>query len=116
MTNVDTWVTAGTGLNPNDSLPGLLGYEVDGHRGEGTPPADAAGLLVVAESPYDLSIGTAWMTYYTTQNSGAGVFATGSIQWSWGLDDYPNTDLHGGTPISQPAQIITQNVLNQFLR
>ena len=52
------------------------------------------------------------MTWYT---SGAGsVFAVGSIQWSWGLDDYNAPALR--TAVSSPeAQMLTSNVLAAFI-
>ena len=45
--------------------------------------------------------------------SGALVFATGSMQWSWGLDDYQAPHLR--TSVLNPAvQQITRNVLARF--
>ena len=52
------------------------------------------------------------MTIYTTPN-GTIVFATGSIQWSWGLDDF-NGEARGSR-LNAQAQQITRNVLGRML-
>jgi hypothetical protein len=102
-----SWICAGTGLQRGDRLPGLLGYEVD-KVDVGSP----ANISVVMASPYVVSGQTryAHLTYYT-HTSGAGVFATGSNQWNWGLDAYApfpeRANVH--------AQTITRNVLDRFL-
>ena len=54
------------------------------------------------------------MTIYTAA-SGALVFATGSMQWNWGLDVYNTPTWH--TPrASEAAQKVTRNVLDRMLR
>jgi len=45
--------------------------------------------------------------------SGAKVFSTGSIQWSWGLDDYGAPELRTSRK-NKNAEIITKNVLEMF--
>lgn len=100
------------------TLPGLLGSEVDGWW-DGTPPVcrnyydplhrtDVTELAVSdfpvltpgtdgcgCPQPGDpmLRAGASRMTVYTAA-SGAQVFATGSMQWNWGLDDYGYRDLY----------------------
>ena len=109
----DHWVFAGTGLRNGDALRGLLGYEVDAMSGGG-PPAIAR----LAHSPFKDqgahgAIRYADMTMYAAE-SGALVFAAGSIQWSWGLDGYNAPAWH--TPrASEAAQRITRNVLDRML-
>lgn len=49
------------------------------------------------------------MTIYTAE-SGTKVFATGTIQWSWGLDDY-NVPALRESRYDKNAEIITHNVL-----
>ncbi|HKR64271.1 MAG TPA: N,N-dimethylformamidase beta subunit family domain-containing protein [Thermoanaerobaculia bacterium] len=104
----DHWVFAGTGLREGDRLPGLLGYEVDRMHGHAPP-----GTVRLAHSPFvatdDGETGFSDMTIYKAA-SGAYVFATGSIQWSWGLDEF-----RGGTRASNAAHQITRNVLNRFI-
>lgn len=107
------WVFAGTGLEPGDVLPGLLGYEVDSVQGRGP-----AGIEILAASPWtalnDASLrGVAHMCL-STARSGAHVFATGSIQWAWGLDDY-NVPALRASRLNAAAQQITRNVLARFV-
>ena len=52
------------------------------------------------------------MTAYVAA-SGAEVFATGSIQWSWGLDDFNAPDLRS-SKLSPATVQITGNVLERF--
>ncbi len=91
-------------------LVGLLGYEVD--RMFGNAPANT---IRIAHSPY-IHHGKrryADMTIYTT-GSGAIVFATGSMQWNWGLDDYNAPRLRPSV-VSADAQAITHNVLYRMI-
>ncbi|MFH1602625.1 MAG: N,N-dimethylformamidase beta subunit family domain-containing protein [Pseudomonadota bacterium] len=106
------WVFAGTGLAAGDTLPGLLGYEVDCVHDRA-----ASRVEILAESPWTALTdatqqGLAHMTIYTAA-SGAIVFATGSIQWAWGLDDYNAPSLRSSR-LSAAAQQITRNVLSRF--
>jgi hypothetical protein len=102
------WVYAGTGLRNGDRLPGLLGYEVDRIFGFGPP-----GVKRVARSPYANGTKFSDMTVYTA-SSGAVVFATGSINWSWGLDDF-NAPALRPVLLNPAAQQMTRNVLARFL-
>ncbi|EHR71529.1 hypothetical protein BurJ1DRAFT_2702 [Burkholderiales bacterium JOSHI_001] len=108
----DHWVFAGTGLANGDRLPGLLGYEVD----RVSDPA-ASTVKILAESPWSKlnepsEQGLSHMSVYTAA-SGALVFATGSIQWAWGLDDF-NAPALRSMRRSAAAEQITRNVLNRF--
>ncbi len=105
------WAFAGTGLGNGDVLPGLLGYEVDAAT-EASPP----GLIRLAHSPFvhgAPGIRHADLTIYQA-SSGALVFATGSMYWSWGLDDYNAPRLHS-IRVSPAAQRVTRNVLSRML-
>ena len=107
------WVFAGTGLQAGAALPGLLGYEVDAaHR------HSPASLQILAESPWTALTdaqkqGVAHMSIYSA-GSGAMVFAAGTIQWAWGLDDY-NAPALRTSRLSPAAQQITRNLLDRFL-
>lgn len=98
-------------LPPDHRLPGLLGYEIDRAFHDGP-----AGLEVLAHSPYprDGQVVYADMTVYQAR-SGAHVFAAGTIQWSWGLDDY-NAPALRTARTSEAAQQITRNVLELLTR
>ena len=52
------------------------------------------------------------MTLYVA-GSGAMVFAAGTIQWSWGLDNY-NAPESRPARESAAAKKITRNILNRF--
>lgn len=53
------------------------------------------------------------MTYHEMAN-GARIFATGTMQWSWGLDDY-NAPALRSIRTSEAAQQITRNVLRLLM-
>jgi hypothetical protein len=119
------WLLADTQLSQNNTqalrenskaplkeirLQGLLGYEVDRMFGNAPP-----NTIRIAHSPYRYGKGTRYadMTVYTA-DSGATVFATGTMQWSWGLDDY-NTPQLRPSVMSADAQAITRNILARMI-
>ncbi len=112
VTNAAHWVYTGTGLQNGSNLPGLLGYEVDVNFSNGSAPV---GLQILAHSPTnltpasygDMSIYTQTCSVSPCVNLTATVFATGSMQWAWGLNDY---DSSLGL-VNTAAQQITHNVL-----
>jgi hypothetical protein len=53
------------------------------------------------------------MTLYTA-SSGAQVFATGSMQWNWGLDDFGSNIIPDGSRVHPAVQQMTHNVLRTF--
>jgi hypothetical protein len=113
VTAAGHWVFSGTGLEAGAVLPGLLGYEVD--RAHDRAPA---GVEILAESPWvaltdAARCGVAHMSL-TTAPSGALVFATGSIQWAWGLDDLNAPSLRPSR-LNPAAQQITRNVLRRLV-
>jgi len=112
-----SWVYRGTGIarGATPSLPGLVGYESDrtfqgdSLYGRWSPPR----LQVVARSPIrfpDGSVERSDAVAYAAP-SGAVVFAAGTVQWAWGLDDW-------GAPWLRPArrhpdaERITLNVID----
>jgi len=91
--------------------PGTLGYEWDTVEDNGFQPAGVAQLsrttVNIDEGQYVLKnygdvygtgVQTHALTYYKDQTSGARVFAAGTVQWAWGLDD--NHAFDTGTPTS----------------
>jgi hypothetical protein len=91
-------------------LEGLLGYEVD-KMFKNAPK----NTVRIAHSPYRHGGKTKYsdMTLYTA-DSGGTVFATGSIQWSWGLDDYNAPQIRPSL-VRADAEAITRNVLEKML-
>jgi hypothetical protein len=113
ITNSRHWLFKGTGLSDGSRLPGLLGYEVDCVYD--SPPGN---IEILAESPWtklndENEQGTAHMVLYMTHKK-ALVFATGTIQWSWGLDDF-NVPALRTSRLNSDAQQITRNILWAFI-
>ena len=111
VTDPSSSVFANTGLTNGSAITGLLGYEASAEAGN--QPADT---ILLAHSPYTAPNGsTAYgdMTVYQAA-SGATVFSTGTVQWSWGLSDIspwgPTTSI-----VNPVAEQITQNVLGEFI-
>ncbi|HXL14576.1 MAG TPA: N,N-dimethylformamidase beta subunit family domain-containing protein, partial [Methylomirabilota bacterium] len=115
------WVYDGTGIETGRTrtVPGLLGYEVDrsyakdAKWGKWSPK----GLRVLARSWVQPSQQIARVITESTiyaAPSGALVFAAGTMQWSWGLDDWGSPQLH--TPRRHPdVERVTKNLLAKFL-
>jgi hypothetical protein len=115
MSDCSGWICNGTGLRNGDILKGMLGYEVD----RVDPVSSPANIQILASSPYEVCVDAqcsrretryANMTYYTAA-SGAGVFATGTMQWNWGLDDFGPW----GDRVNPAVQQMTRNVLDNFV-
>jgi hypothetical protein len=98
------WVYEGTGLRDGDAIAGIVGYETDRTFANGrTPP----GTEVVARSPVvDIGGRPDWheATVRATP-AGAFVFASGTIEWAWGLSHPAHADPR--------VQRITENVLRR---
>jgi len=107
VADASSWVFEGTGLKSGDRLPGLLGYEVD-RSSDHTP----SGTTLLAHSPYPFRGNTRYsdMVLYTAP-SGSIVFATGTMQWSWGLVD---PGIEGKRYENSAVQRATRNVLRRF--
>ena len=80
----DNWIFEGTGVKRGSKFRRLIDIEVDGLGPESVEPDS---LEVLASSPiaFKDSVYEHAMTYYSTE-SGAGVFATGTIGWINALD------------------------------
>jgi Domain of unknown function (DUF4347)/Domain of unknown function (DUF4082) len=110
---------ANTGLKNGDFFPGLVGYEWDSVAGNGlTPPGlvtlsrspvAAGGILPTIPPGTDANFSNA--VRYTAA-SGAKVFSTGTIQWSWGLSNFsPLSWFTTPNVVDSRIQQITVNVL-----
>jgi hypothetical protein len=102
-----SWIYAGTGLAVGDHLPGLLGYEVDEER-TATPPDTQ--LLNRTTTTFKGKPAISDITLYQGE-SGALVFAAGTIHWSFGLDSYGSS----ASLVNPAVQQITRNVLAAFI-
>ena len=108
ITNASNFIFNGTGLSAGSHLTNLVGYEAD--RLYFNAPA---GTQQVAHSPYIAPDGTlnySDITYYQAA-SGASVFATGSMQWNWGLAQ----GIQDSSYVSTPAQQMMTNMLAQMI-
>ena len=79
VVDAGSWIFDGTGLHDGDVLPGLVGNEYDRVTPEApTPP----NIQVLCHSPAVVRGKNTFadVTYYTA-DSGAGVFATGTLWW-----------------------------------
>ncbi|CAG7856816.1 hypothetical protein MCAMS1_01449 [biofilm metagenome] len=113
ISNAGHWVFAGTGLVNGSRLVGLSGYEVDC-----VDSSSPDNIEILAESSWKKlndynQTGNTHMTLYASSGR-AYVFATGSIQWSWGLDDFNVPELRSSR-LNPAAQQITRNVLQRFI-
>jgi hypothetical protein len=88
--NVHHWCTRGLGLAVGEALGvDVVGYEWDRHQPEASPPTTQ----IMMTSPVENHLGEMRVqhsTYYDQLGSGpgsprSGVFAAGTIQWSYGL-------------------------------
>jgi hypothetical protein len=104
VTNASHWLFAGSGASNSTVLRGLLGYEVNAIA-PGISPATTESLAHSSGDGYESDV-----SYYIAPSS-AQVFATGSMAWAWGLDDYFANGLRQNyaSPI---AQKVTANVFN----
>ena len=111
------WLFHGTGLSNGDAIPGMLGYEVDAIRrpkkSEEESRKHQINLTAVFETPV-IDRGNKTLvchgTMYTTV-SGAFVFASGTMQWVWGLDDYNVVQNLRTSRLSKAVEIMTWNLL-----
>ena len=109
---MDTRYTAGTGLVANTSYGSVLvGYEWD----KTTTHSPANIKIIATSAATDVSSQNVHSetTFYTAL-SGALVFATGSMQWTWALDSYQfgNTYIPGTNGYVVPQmQILMANVM-----
>jgi hypothetical protein len=109
VANSSSWVYAGTGLADGDSIPGIVGYEMDSSMSSAPLPTSVAGTYqVLSQSPFTDAGGTAMIANSSIYQapSGAWVFGAGTISWSWGLD--------ANGVVDPRIQRITANLLNRF--
>src|SRR5262249_22734288 len=106
------WIFAGTGLKDGGKIRGLIGFEAD-HMFWSAPKS----LVRLASSDFVGVFGRknySDMTLYQTPK-GSLVFATGTMQWIWGLDDFRPPPLKSPGLANPVAQKITQNLFAEML-
>jgi hypothetical protein len=120
--NSTNWVYASSGFKNGDSVPGIVGYEMDRYQAT-YPSANSTGttFTLLSQSPYIVGAGSQGLPLisgagppdYANSSvyqapSTAWVFASGTMSWSWGLDNFTST--YADARIQQT----TANILNQF--
>ena len=94
----------GTGFTAATTLPRLVGYEWDAVKSDCSVPTVTP--LLHWEGMGELGPSSADAVHYTA-TSGAQVFSTGSLQFTWGIDDYAG----GPEPAIPGLQQLVRNVL-----
>ena len=111
VTNSSHWIYNGTGFHDGDAVPGIVGYEMDRYMSN-YPAPTATSWTLLSQSPFT---NTSGVSDYANSSiyqapSGAVVFATGTMSWSWALDNYRTT-----AQIDARIQQTTRNLLTAFL-
>lgn len=104
---------AGTGAQRGSTYPGVVGVEIDRAYPVSTKTQTPSNLQVVGHSPAQCA--NKGMTYsdfsYSTVPSGAGVVATGSMQWAVGINQ-----TNGPTGINAASSAFVTAVTGNLLR
>lgn len=106
-------VFSGTGMTSTSQINGLVGYEIDAQFANYPMPANLSYTLLSSSSYFDANGQTQQSNSVLYQApSGAWVFGSGTLSWSWGLDDAG----YGGElgVVDSRVQKISQNVLAKF--
>ncbi len=108
VTNIDHWVYEGTGFNLGDTVPGIVGYEVDVLYPEYPQPVSSNYTRIGDSFFVDAWGDQEWSEASIYQApSQAWVFAAGTMSWSWALDKSGFS--HTG------IQKMTENIFNKFV-
>lgn len=104
-----SWVYANSGLQAGDTVAGIVGFEVDSALPDyPAPDARPGSYELLSSSPVVNERNepvTAHSSIYQAR-SGAWVFATGTMSWSWALD---------GDRFDPRVDRATANVINTFI-
>src|SRR5439155_1138440 len=113
VTNSSHWVYAGTGFHDGDVVPGIVGYESDSFL-TNYPAPNSTNQTLLSNSPFTDSGVTKYQNTSIYQApSGAWVFASGTMSWSWALDDAFGPLRH--LMVDSRIQRATANVLDRFI-
>lgn len=102
-------VFTGSGFGPGSSVAGLVGYEIDSYQTSAPKPANLSYTLLASSPYFDADGNTKNGNSVVYQApSGAWVFGSGTLSWSWGLDD------NDFRPADPGIQQITKNVMDRM--
>jgi len=117
--NASSWVYANTSAFNGESIPNVVGYEIQAYNSAFPSPTSAPGTYQLLSSSPIVNTNNATINQNSTiyqAASGAWVFSAGSIEWGWALFDF-GFSLGGqshadyATPF---VQTMTANILNKF--
>ena len=111
VTNSANWAYTSTSFHDGDAVPGIVGYEMDRYMSN-YPGPTAISQTLLSQSPFT---NTSNVADYANSSiyeapSKAWVFASGTMSWSWALDNTRTT-----VQTDPRIQQTTANVLNGFL-
>jgi hypothetical protein len=112
----DPWF-AKTGFVPGDVIPGIVSVEADTIP-QGESPTGSCGNAITVLFHREMGgvyMGNADATRYTAPN-GAIVFASGSLQFAWGLDDFSDHPGETRNTVDPRLQAFMKNVLDALTR
>lgn len=113
--NTNHWAFAGTGLQSGVPVKAeISGYEIDAYDPSVGKP-DGTDYTLLSASPF-----VNFQHHMYTQNSsiyrsraGNWVWASGSMDWSWGLS--PGGTNHGHNNVRPCLQVMTRNILDRMI-
>jgi hypothetical protein len=118
----DHWLYTGTGLRDGDRLVNLVGQEYDTYFAEYAQ----SGTTILAQGPVNAVIkgspgpgelpspAVHTATMYTAA-SGATVFAAGTFQWAWAIDEFGDRSYRGyATPYDERVVRMTRNLFDRL--
>jgi len=100
------WIFAGTDAQPGQAWSRIVGYEYDRVYDNGATPPN---LTVLSASPLVTVDGLASASNAAYYRQGGMVFAAGTVDWAWALDDVRVPDR-----VDPRIQRVTANVLQAF--
>jgi putative cell wall-binding protein len=108
VTNASHWLYEGTGLKNGDSIPGVIGGEVD-HYGGVLPNVE-----IISHSPAIFyGVQSYGDVVWYQKPEGGKAFSVGTFYWNWFLDPYG----HESQASYNPAiERITSNALNNLMQ
>ena len=123
--NTNYWVYNGSGFKDGQSVPKIIGDEINTIQSSYAMPASSE-FTILAQSPYIDNYNVAYnqqsVIYRAASASGAPlgwVFTAGTMVWSWALDYEASLSWEGlpfGVDLTNPGiQKITQNILDRFV-
>ena len=111
VTNSANWAYQGTGFVDGDSVAGIVGYEMD-RLMPNFPAPNAISQTLLSNSPFTNTGGVADYANSSVYQapSKAWVFASGTMSWSWALDNTKTT-----VQVDPRIQQTTATILSTFI-